>query len=100
MQLAFVQCLETGIHMLILLDLVGLALGAGVQFLICRKVKSGVYRWLFILFDLLAMLVCDVFAQCITGWNLLVPLFAYWFFLMLLLGAVLCILAIRFLGKK
>lgn len=100
MQLAIVQCFEIGMHMLIPFDIIGLGLGAGIQFLICRKAKHKFSRWLFVVTNLIGMLVSDIAAQCITGWDLLVPLFIYWLFFMTFLGSCGCMFVLRLIQNR
>lgn len=45
---AILECLEIGMHMLIPFDLIGLLLGVGIQFLLCKKAKKTGMRWLLV----------------------------------------------------
>lgn len=100
MQLAIIQCFEIGMHMLIPLDIIGFVLGAGIQFLICKKAKHTFSRWIFSIVNLVGMLISDIAAQIVTGYDLLVPLFTYWLFFMLLVGALVCMLVLRLRKNK
>ncbi|MBQ9133568.1 MAG: hypothetical protein IJX64_03445 [Clostridia bacterium] len=100
MQPAILQCFEVGMHMLIPLDVIGLAIGVGIQFLLHKKVKSRAGQWWFAAVNLIGMLVCDIAAQIITGWDLLIPLFLYWLFFTFFLGACICMLVCSVLHKE
>ena len=90
---SFLECVEIGMHMLIPLDLIGLLLGAGVQLLLCKKAKKKATKWLWIGICVLGAAISDIAVMCITGFDRLVPMFSYWFFLLMLFGALVCMLA-------
>lgn len=94
------ECFEIGMHMLIPLDLVGLLLGAGIQWLLCKQAKKTVTRWLWIGISAVGVLVSDIATAYITGYDRLVPLFVYWFFLLMLIGALACMLVFWRIRKK
>lgn len=100
MQFAIIQCFEIGMHMLIPLDIIGLLIGAGIQFLLCKKAKNAFSRYIFTIVDLAGMLISDIAAQIVTGYDLLIPLFTYWLFFMLLVGALVCVLVLRLTKKQ
>ena len=97
---AIVECFEIGMHMLIPLDLVGLLLGAGIQWLLCKKAKKAVTRWLLVGISVVGVLVSDIATAYITGYDRLVPMFVYWFFLLMLIGALACMLVFWRIRKK
>ena len=73
-------------------------LGAAVQAVIRLRGRTALARWGFPALLAAGLLGCDIACQCITGWDLLLPLLAYFALLWLLLGAVLVNL-FRFLCK-
>ena len=99
MQLAVWQGIEIGMHMLPVFWIT-LLIGGGIQFVLHKKAKSRAGRWWFIVVSLIGMLICEAMCQIITGWDLLLPLFLYWFFLTLFLGALMCMLVLRLHKNK
>lgn len=97
---AILDCFEIGMHMLIPLDLIGLLFGAGIQFLLCKKAKKTVTRWLFVGISVIGCIAGDIATACITGYDRLVPMFVYWFFLLMLIGALACILVFWIIHRK
>lgn len=97
---SIIECFEIGIYMLIPLDLIGLLLGVGIQWLLCKKAKKTVTRWLLVSISAVGVVVNDIASVCITGYDRLAPLFVYWFFLLILVGALVCMLVLRLIKKE
>jgi|GEM_PF-1650535 len=97
---AIIECFEIGMHMLIPLDLIGLLLGAGVQLLLCFKAKKTVTRGIFVSILVVGLVASEIATACMTGYDRFVPMFAYWFFFMLLVGALVCMLVFWIIHKK
>lgn len=97
---SIIECFEIGIYMLIPLDLIGLLLGVGIQWLLCKKAKKTVTRWLLVSISAVGVVVNDIASVCITGYDRLAPLFVYWFFLLMLVGALVCMLVLRLIKKE
>ena len=100
MQFTIIECFEIGMHMLIPLDIVGLLLGAGFQLLLCFKAKKAVVRWILVGMSAVGCIACDIATACITGYERLVPMFVCWFFLLMLVGALVCMLVLRLIKKE
>ncbi len=66
-----------------------LALGAAVQGVIRLRGRTVLARWGFPALLAAGLLGCDIACQCITGWDLLLPLLAYFALLWLLAGGFL-----------
>ena len=64
-------------------------LGAAVQAVIRLRGRTVLARWGFPALLAAGLLGCDIACQCITGWDLLLPLLAYFALLWLLAGALL-----------
>ena len=97
---SIIECFEIGIYMLIPLDLIGLLLGVGIQWLLCKKAKKTVTRWLLVSISAVGVVVNDIASVCITGYDRLASLFVYWFFLLMLVGALVCMLVLRLIKKE
>ena len=97
---SIIECFEIGIYMLIPLDLIGLLLGAGIQWLLCKKAKKTVTRWLLVSISAVGVVVNDIASVCITGYERLVPMFVYWFFLLMLISALICMLVFWIIHRK
>ena len=99
MQLAILQGIEIGMHMLPLFWIT-LLIGGGIQFLLHKKAQSRAGRYWFVVLNCIGMLTCEIACQIITGWDLLLPLFLYWFFLTFFLGACICAFACSLLQRR
>lgn len=71
------------------------ALGALVQWLVLKKARHPWARWSFAAVLGLGLLAGALGCQLITGWDLLLPMLAYWWCLTLLLGTAAAALAYR-----
>lgn len=70
------------------------------KLLLSKKCKSKITRNLGYFIILPLLLLLDILTDYITGWERLVPLFAYFFVLALLSGHLICDIFSYFKGRK